>query len=89
MHGWERYYLDRGIRVETMVPARELTASQARAAGVRMVPALAALAARAADADRPAPLALEAPGGTVIFLPEALDAEQVAAWETFRAAIGL
>ena len=89
VHGWERYYLDRGIRVETMVPARELTASQARAAGVRMVPALAALAARAADADRPAPLALEAPGGTVIFLPEALDAEQVAAWETFRAAIGL
>ena len=89
VHGWERYFLDRGIRVETMVPARELTAGQARAAGRRMVPALAALAARAADADRPAPLALEGSGGTVVFLPEALDAQQTAAWETFRAAIGL
>jgi ParB/RepB/Spo0J family partition protein len=89
VHGWERYFLDRGIRVETMVPARELTAGQARAAGRRMVPALAALAARAADADRPAPLALDGSGGTVVFLPEALDAQQTAAWETFRAAIGL
>lgn len=87
-HGWERYYRDRGIRVETMVPAREMTARQARAAGVRMVPALAALVARAADADHPAPLALQGPGGRVIFLPEALDAEQAMAWETFRAVIG-
>lgn len=89
VHGWERYYLDRGIRVETMVPARELTARQARAAGVRMVPALAALAARAAEADRPAPMALEAPGGTVIFLPEELDPEHAAAWIAFRAALGV
>lgn len=88
-HGWERYYQERGIRVETMVPARELTVGQARAAGRRMVPALAALAARAADADHPAPLALEGPGGTVVFLPEALDSEQAAAWETLRVAIGL
>ncbi|HEX6372891.1 MAG TPA: ParB/RepB/Spo0J family partition protein [Longimicrobium sp.] len=89
LHGWERYFLDRGIRMETMVPARELTARQARAAAVRMVPALAALAARAAGVDRPAPLALQGPGGKVVFLPDALDAEHTAAWETFRAAIGL
>jgi hypothetical protein len=88
-HGWERYYRDRGIRVETMVPAREMTARQARAAGIRMVPALAALAARAADADHAALLALQGPGGTVVFLPETLDAEQAMAWETFRAPIGV
>jgi ParB/RepB/Spo0J family partition protein len=88
-HGWERYYRDRGIRVETMVPARELTAGQARAAGVRMVPALAALAARAADADHPAPLVLTGAGGHVIFVPELLEGDRAAAFEAFRAALGV
>lgn len=44
---WERYFSERGIRVETLVPAWELTPRQASAAAVRMIPALAALAARA------------------------------------------
>lgn len=88
-HGWERYYRESGIRVETQVPVRELTPKQARAAGARMVPALAALAARAGGTDQPTPLALAEPEGTVIFLPPTLNAEQSAAWETFRGALGL
>jgi hypothetical protein len=72
-----------------MVQAREMTARQARAAGIRMVPALAALAARAADADHPVPLVLKESGGMVIFLPSALESEYATAWERFRSAIGL
>ncbi|HEX6372896.1 MAG TPA: hypothetical protein VF006_28495 [Longimicrobium sp.] len=86
-HGWERYFRESGIRIETQVPARELTPKQARAAGARMVPALAALSARTGGTDQPVPLALEEPGGTVIFLPPTLDAEASAGWETFRAAL--
>jgi hypothetical protein len=85
--GWRRYFQDTGIRVETQVPARELTPRQARAAGARMVPALAALSARAAGADEPAPLALDGPGGWLVFLPERLSAPQAAAWEALRAVL--
>ena len=87
--GWQRYYAERGIRVETMVPVREMSPKQALAAGVRMVPALAALSARTAEAGEPAPLALEGDGGRIIFLPAVLDASYVAAYEAFRAALGL
>jgi hypothetical protein len=73
----------------TLVPAREMTASQARAAVVRMVPALAALAARAAGSDRPAPLAAKGSGGTLIFLPEEWSGEQSAAYEALQLTLGL
>lgn len=86
---WERYFLERGIRVETQVPARELTPEQARAAGARMVPALAALSARVAGIDRPAPLATEGSGGAVIFVPSTLTGPQASAWAAFRIAVGL
>lgn len=86
-HGWERYYRASGIRIETQAPARELTPKQARAAAARMVHALAALSARAAGTDEPAPLAVAEPGGTVIFLPPTLDAAQAAAWESLRAVL--
>jgi ParB/RepB/Spo0J family partition protein len=89
VRGWERYYRDRGIRVETQVPARELTPRQARAAAARMVPPLAALSARARGTDRPAPLVLEGPSGTVIFLPEGVEEAQTAAYQALRSALGL
>lgn len=88
-HGWERYYRESGIRIETQVPARELTPQQARAAGARMVPALAALSARAGGTDHPAPLALEEAEGRLVFLPVGIAPEHVAAYEAFRAALGL
>lgn len=69
---WERYFGERGIRVETAGPAAEMTPAQARAAAARMIPALAALAARAAGMDRPAPLDVESSAGRIIFLPEPL-----------------
>ncbi|HEX6372898.1 MAG TPA: hypothetical protein VF006_28505 [Longimicrobium sp.] len=86
-HGWGRYYRESGIRVETQVPARELTPKQARAAGVRMVPALAALSARAAGTDHPAPLVLEGPGGKVIFLPEGMEEAPAEGYEGLRSAL--
>lgn len=87
--GWWRYFQDTGIRVETQVPARELTPRQARAAGARMVPALAALSARAAGGEAPRPLTVDGPGGRLVFLPEQLSTPQAAAWEALRAALGL
>jgi hypothetical protein len=87
--GWERYYRESGIRVETQVPARELTPKQARAAGARMVPALAALSARAAGTDRPSPLLLQSPAGIVLFFPETAENSHARAFEALRAALGL
>ena len=87
--GWERYYRESAIRVETQVPARELTPKQARAAAARMVPALAALSARAGGTDQPAPLVLEGPGGKLIFLPERMEGAPAAAYEDLQAALGL
>lgn len=86
---WERYFTDRGIRVETPVPARELTGQQATAAAVRMIPAIAALAARAGGADVPIPLSVQGDCGTLLYLPPGLTAEQAAALAAFRDAFGL
>lgn len=83
---WQRYFAERGIRIETMVPAQELTPKQARAAAERMLPALAALAARCASSDHPAPLFLEVPAGRLAYLPEAVAGEALQAYESLRTA---
>ena len=86
---WERYFTDRGIRVETLVPARELSPRQATAAAVRMIPALAALSARARGAEAPGPLSLGNESGTLIYLPAVLTPDQTAALAAFHAALNL
>jgi hypothetical protein len=86
---WERYFTDRGIRVETPVPARELSPRQATAAAVRMIPALAALSARARGAEAPGPLSLGNECGTLIYLPAVLTPAQAAALAAFHAALNL
>jgi ParB-like chromosome segregation protein Spo0J len=86
---WERYFTDRGIRFETVVPARELSPPQASAAATRMIPALAALAARAGGADVPVPLSLGSACGTLLYLPPVLTGDQAAALATLHATLGL
>lgn len=86
---WERYFTDRGIRFETVVPARELSPTQANAAATRMIPALAALAARAGGADVPVPLSLGSACGTLLYLPPVLTGDQAAALASLHATLGL
>jgi ParB-like chromosome segregation protein Spo0J len=86
---WERYFTDRGIRFETVVPARELSPTQASAAATRMIPALAALAARAGGADVPVPLSLGSACGTLLYLPPVLTCDQAAALAALHATLGL
>ena len=86
---WERYFTDRGIRIETLVPARELTPRQATAAAARMIPALAALSARARAEDSPGPLSLTNDCGTLVYLPPGLAPDQAAALAAFHAALNL
>lgn len=86
---WERYFTDRGIRVETLVPARELSPRQATAAAVRMIPALAALSARARGAETPGPLSLSNECGTLIYLPAVLTPDQTAALAALHTALNL
>jgi ParB/RepB/Spo0J family partition protein len=86
---WDRYFTERAIRIETMVPARELTSRQASAAATRMIPALAALAARAGGANGPVPLALSSECGSLLYLPATLTPEQERAFAAFLEALGL
>ncbi|HEU4883201.1 MAG TPA: hypothetical protein VFT45_13165 [Longimicrobium sp.] len=86
---WERYFTDRGIRVETLVPARELSPRQATTAAVRMIPALAALSARARGAEAPGPLSLSNECGTLIYLPAVLTPDQTAALAALHTALNL
>ena len=81
--------MDRPIRIETPVLAAEMTAKQARAAAGRLVPALAALSARAADRDLPAPLLVETADGTVLFIPCSPGTEPAAALATLRETLAI
>jgi hypothetical protein len=71
------------------VPARELTTQLATAAAARMIPAVAALAARAGGAEVPVPLSVRDDCGTLLYLPPGLTPEQAAALAAFHDAFGL
>jgi ParB/RepB/Spo0J family partition protein len=86
---WDRFYAERGIRIETSVPARELTPKQAHAAALRLVPAFAALSARCADTAQPAAIALEGSGGRIVFVPDSAGEAQLAAYQALRVALGV
>ncbi|MDB4949406.1 MAG: parB-like partition protein [Gemmatimonadetes bacterium] len=86
---WRRYLVERAIRLETAGPAQEMTPGQARAAAERIVPALAALAARVAEAQEPSAVVLAGDGGLVVFLPEQLQPAQVEVLGALRCQFGI
>jgi ParB-like chromosome segregation protein Spo0J len=88
-HGWRRYLADRIIRVETTIPTLEMSPEQARAAGERIVPAVAALAARVAGGEDPEALLLDGDGGRIVFLPGKLRPAQLNAFLALRRRLGI
>jgi hypothetical protein len=86
---WRRYLMDRAIRVETAVPAQEMTPVQARAAGERIVPAVAALAARISTKQEPSAVLLAGDGGLVLFLPDQLQPAQEEVLVALRRQFGI
>jgi len=86
---WRRLYSDRPIRVETPLPAGEMSAKAAHAAAGRLVPALAALSARIAEREEPAPLLLDTPTGTLVYLPAPMADGLASALVPLRQALGL
>jgi hypothetical protein len=66
-----------------------MTREQARAAARRIVPALAALAARVAEVQEPRAMAVAGDGGLVLFLPEQLQPAQAELLAALRQQLGI